>query len=311
MYNPEDEDAGRPGSAARLIESCQAADGLLWSSPMYQGTISSAQERTRLASPARQARPALPARQGDRPDQRRRRNAGAAGDQHDGVRGPCAARVACAYVVPVAAAHRIFDRGGSRTRGSSCSSRRSGPRSCGLPSGSPTTSRSTASTSAPERRARGRRLRLAQPEGDRSPSPRPSASTQVSLAEQLDLVGWVPKLSRLDGLEGEPAVPLRHGDAGQEVAGLAGPGLPIRRDLGSCDVPPGRASLERVGRAHVQRAGHGPEWPQRQSNPGPAAPRLGRPGLRPERSRWRAGSRRAGGPSRTSASASALISASR
>jgi FMN reductase len=39
MFNPEDE----PGeSAARLIEACYAADGLLWSSPMYQGTISGA-----------------------------------------------------------------------------------------------------------------------------------------------------------------------------------------------------------------------------------------------------------------------------
>src|SRR4029453_16300758 len=42
IYNPEDEDAARPGSVARLIESCRAADGLLWSSPLYQGTISGA-----------------------------------------------------------------------------------------------------------------------------------------------------------------------------------------------------------------------------------------------------------------------------
>ena len=40
MYNPEDD---KPTDAAtRLIESCYAADGLLWSSPMYQGTISGA-----------------------------------------------------------------------------------------------------------------------------------------------------------------------------------------------------------------------------------------------------------------------------
>jgi FMN reductase len=40
MYNP---DASEPTeAAARLIESCHAADGLLWSSPMYQGTISGA-----------------------------------------------------------------------------------------------------------------------------------------------------------------------------------------------------------------------------------------------------------------------------
>jgi FMN reductase len=40
MYNPDDDEP--PGAAAKLIESCYAADGLLWSSPMYQGTISGA-----------------------------------------------------------------------------------------------------------------------------------------------------------------------------------------------------------------------------------------------------------------------------
>jgi FMN reductase len=40
MYDPDD---NHPTEAAtRLIESCHAADGLLWSSPMYQGTISGA-----------------------------------------------------------------------------------------------------------------------------------------------------------------------------------------------------------------------------------------------------------------------------
>jgi FMN reductase len=40
MYNP---DNARPTeAAARLIESCYEADGMLWSSPMYQGTISGA-----------------------------------------------------------------------------------------------------------------------------------------------------------------------------------------------------------------------------------------------------------------------------
>ena len=40
MYNP---DHGQPtAAAARLIEECYAADGMLWSSPMYQGTISGA-----------------------------------------------------------------------------------------------------------------------------------------------------------------------------------------------------------------------------------------------------------------------------
>jgi FMN reductase len=41
MYNPDDEDKP-PESAALLIESCYGADGMLWSSPMYQGTISGA-----------------------------------------------------------------------------------------------------------------------------------------------------------------------------------------------------------------------------------------------------------------------------
>ncbi len=40
MFNPEDD---RPTEAAtRLLEACHAADGMLWSSPLYQGTISGA-----------------------------------------------------------------------------------------------------------------------------------------------------------------------------------------------------------------------------------------------------------------------------
>ncbi len=40
MYSPDEAD---PGPAARqLIETCYSADGMLWSSPMYQGTISGA-----------------------------------------------------------------------------------------------------------------------------------------------------------------------------------------------------------------------------------------------------------------------------
>jgi FMN reductase len=38
LYNPDDDEPTE--SAAELIEACYAADGLLWSSPMYQGTIS-------------------------------------------------------------------------------------------------------------------------------------------------------------------------------------------------------------------------------------------------------------------------------
>lgn len=40
MYNPDDDEPTE--AATRLIESCYAADGMLWSSPMYQGTISGA-----------------------------------------------------------------------------------------------------------------------------------------------------------------------------------------------------------------------------------------------------------------------------
>ena len=40
MYNPDN--AQPTEAAARLIESCYEADGMLWSSPMYQGTISGA-----------------------------------------------------------------------------------------------------------------------------------------------------------------------------------------------------------------------------------------------------------------------------
>jgi FMN reductase len=40
MYDP---DHDKPtGAADRLIESCYRADGMLWSSPMYQGTITGA-----------------------------------------------------------------------------------------------------------------------------------------------------------------------------------------------------------------------------------------------------------------------------
>jgi FMN reductase len=40
MYDPEDEEP--IGAARELIETCYSADGLLWSSPLYQGTISGA-----------------------------------------------------------------------------------------------------------------------------------------------------------------------------------------------------------------------------------------------------------------------------
>jgi len=40
LYNPDHDEPTE--AAALLIESCYAADGMLWSSPMYQGTISGA-----------------------------------------------------------------------------------------------------------------------------------------------------------------------------------------------------------------------------------------------------------------------------
>jgi FMN reductase len=40
MYNPDDDEPTE--AASRLIEVSYAADGMVWSSPMYQGTISGA-----------------------------------------------------------------------------------------------------------------------------------------------------------------------------------------------------------------------------------------------------------------------------
>src|SRR6267154_189193 len=40
MYNPDDHEPTE--AAARLIETSYAADGMIWSSPLYQGTISGA-----------------------------------------------------------------------------------------------------------------------------------------------------------------------------------------------------------------------------------------------------------------------------
>jgi FMN reductase len=41
LYNP-DHEGEPPAAASMLIDACYAADGMLWSSPMYQGTISGA-----------------------------------------------------------------------------------------------------------------------------------------------------------------------------------------------------------------------------------------------------------------------------
>jgi len=40
MFDPDEPEPGP--AAARLVETCYAADGMLWSSPLYQGTISGA-----------------------------------------------------------------------------------------------------------------------------------------------------------------------------------------------------------------------------------------------------------------------------
>ena len=40
MYNPEAEELRE--STMRMVEALESADGLLWSSPLYQGTISGA-----------------------------------------------------------------------------------------------------------------------------------------------------------------------------------------------------------------------------------------------------------------------------
>jgi FMN reductase len=40
MYDPDEREPGEP--ARELMEACYGADGLLWSSPLYQGTISGA-----------------------------------------------------------------------------------------------------------------------------------------------------------------------------------------------------------------------------------------------------------------------------
>jgi len=40
MFDPDDETP--TGPAAELVETCYSADGMLWSSPLYQGTVSGA-----------------------------------------------------------------------------------------------------------------------------------------------------------------------------------------------------------------------------------------------------------------------------
>ncbi len=136
MYNP---DADEPTeSASRLIEMSYAADGMLWSSPMYQGTISGAFKNALdwLHVLGQRDPPYL----------------------HDKVIGLISAAGgtqglqaintmefsvralrgwAVPYVVPVATAARVFDQAARfRIKLSSCSSRPLAARSCASPSGS-------------------------------------------------------------------------------------------------------------------------------------------------------------------------------
>jgi FMN reductase len=55
MYNPDDEGEEPPAAASTLIEACYGADGMLWSSPMYQGP-SRGRSRTRSTGCTRSAR---------------------------------------------------------------------------------------------------------------------------------------------------------------------------------------------------------------------------------------------------------------
>jgi NAD(P)H-dependent FMN reductase len=93
MYDPDQIDATE--TATRLIEACYAADGMLWASPMYQGTISGAFKNALDWLPARRLRSSVSARQGHRAHKRSGRNAGTAGYQHDGVLRPSTPGVGC------------------------------------------------------------------------------------------------------------------------------------------------------------------------------------------------------------------------
>ena len=111
MFNPEDDEP--TAGAVELIEASHAADGMLWSSPLYQGTISGALENALdWIAPARRARAAVPPRQGDRAYQHRRRHAGLQAINPMEFATRALRGWAVPYVVPVAAAARVFDREG-------------------------------------------------------------------------------------------------------------------------------------------------------------------------------------------------------
>jgi FMN reductase len=148
MYNPDDD--APTEAVTRLIEACHAADGMLWSSPMYQGTISGGLKNALdWLHLLRDREPAF---------------------LHDKVIGLISAAGgmqglqaintmefavralrgwAVPFVVPVAAAARVFDADGEfASRPSRFSSRRSEQRSFASPGSSSPTSRSIARPSA-------------------------------------------------------------------------------------------------------------------------------------------------------------------
>ena len=151
MYDPDDDEPTE--GAATLIESCHAADGLLWSSPLYQGTISGAFKNALdwLHVLGRREPPYL----------------------HDKVIGLISAAGgtqglqaintmefsaralrgwAVPYVVPIPASWQVFGEDGSISDETvEASSSGSAARSCESPSASPPTRRCTARPSAPRR----------------------------------------------------------------------------------------------------------------------------------------------------------------
>jgi FMN reductase len=159
MFNPEDQ---QPTPAAReLIEACHAADGLLWSSPLYQGTISGAFKNAldwlRLL--------------GDREPPFLHDKVVGLISAAGGTQGLQAINTmefatralrawAVPYVVPVAAAASVFDREGRiHDQAVEQQLRISVARSCASPSDSRPTAPFTAKPSAPKQPNASRRRR--------------------------------------------------------------------------------------------------------------------------------------------------------